>query len=90
MRTTSVEGIQAAVDVDLKPMKAADRLGLTTRQVRRLARRYVAHGPVGLISKRFNRPSNNRLDEDLADRVIKIRAEAMRKRTFQLTQEADI
>lgn len=25
-----------------------------------------------MISKRFNRPSNNRLDEDLADRVIKI------------------
>jgi hypothetical protein len=27
---------------------------------------------VGLISKRFNRPSNNHLDEALADRVIKI------------------
>jgi hypothetical protein len=31
-----------------------------------------AAGPVGLISKRFNRPSNNRLDEALADQVIKI------------------
>jgi hypothetical protein len=36
------------------------------------ARRYAAGGPVGLVSKRFNRPSNNRLDETLADRVIKI------------------
>jgi hypothetical protein len=60
------------VDGDLKPIRAADRLGLTTRQVRRLARRYAAAGPVGLISKRFNRPSNNRLDDTLADQVIKI------------------
>jgi hypothetical protein len=64
--------IQAVVDGDLKLIRAAERLGLTTRQVRRLARRYAAGGPVGLVSKRFNRPSNNRLDEVLADRVIKI------------------
>jgi hypothetical protein len=44
----------------------------TTRQVRRLARRYAAAGPVGLISRRFSRPSNNHLDEALADRDIKI------------------
>lgn len=64
--------IQAVVDGDLKPIRAADRLGLTTRQVRRLARRYAAAGPAGLISKRFNRPSNNRTDDALADAVIKI------------------
>jgi len=64
--------IQAVVDGDLQPIRAADRLGLTTRQVRRLARRYAAAGPVGLISKRFNRPSNDRLDDALADQVIKI------------------
>src|SRR3984893_14123183 len=29
-------------------------------------------GPAGLISKRFNRPSNNRTDDALADAVIKI------------------
>src|SRR5260370_21537315 len=64
--------IQAVVDGDLKPIRAADRLGLTTRQVRRLARRHAAAGPAGLISKRFNRPSNNRTDDALADGVIKI------------------
>jgi transposase len=64
--------IQAVMDGDLKPLKAAERLGLTTRQVRRLARRYAAEGPTGLISKRFNRPSNNRLDDVVADQVIKI------------------
>ena len=56
----------------MKPTRAADRLGLTTRQVRRLARRYAAAGPAGLISKRFNRPSDNRTDGALADAVIKI------------------
>ena len=55
--------IQAVVDGDLKLVRASERLGLATRQVRRLACRYAAAGPVGLISKRFNRPCNNRLDE---------------------------
>ena len=64
--------IQAVVGGELKPLRAAERLGLTTRQVRRLARRYAAAGPVALISKRFSRPSNNRLDDAMADRVIKL------------------
>ena len=64
--------IQAVVDGELKPIRAAERLGLTTRQVRRLARRYAAAGPVGLISKRFSRPSNNRLEDAKADQVIKL------------------
>jgi len=54
--------IQAVVDGNLKPGRAAERLGLTTRQVRRLTRRYAQEGPVGLISRHRNRPSNNRLD----------------------------
>jgi hypothetical protein len=31
--------IQAVIDGDLKPIRAAERLGLTSRQIRRLARR---------------------------------------------------
>jgi hypothetical protein len=38
----------------------------------RIARRYAAAGPVGLISKRFSRPSNNRLHDAIADQVIKL------------------
>jgi len=64
--------IQAVVDGDLKPRRAAERLGLTPRQVRRLARRYTAEGPVGLICRRFNRPSNNRLEDTVANRVIEL------------------
>jgi hypothetical protein len=57
---------------ELKPIRAAERLGLTTRQVRRLARRSAAAGPVGLVSKRFSRPSNNRLHDVIAGQVIKL------------------
>jgi len=54
--------IQAVVDGDLAPIRAADRLGLTTRQIRRLAERYRHEGPVGLTSRRYDHPSNNRLN----------------------------
>ena len=36
--------IQAVVDGELQPIRAAERLGMTTRQVRRLAVRYCATG----------------------------------------------
>lgn len=64
--------IQAVIDSELKPIHAAERLGLTTRQVRRLARRYAAAGPVRLVSKRFSQPGNNRLHDAIADQVIKL------------------
>jgi transcriptional regulator with GAF, ATPase, and Fis domain len=38
--------IQAVVDGDLYPYRAAERLGITTRQLRRLVERYRAEGPV--------------------------------------------
>ncbi|HTX25315.1 MAG TPA: ISNCY family transposase [Steroidobacteraceae bacterium] len=64
--------IQAIVDGDLKPVRAAERLGLTTRQIRRLANRYRAQGPVGLIPRSRNRPSNNRLEPSLEAQVADI------------------
>jgi hypothetical protein len=64
--------IHAVIDGDLNPMRAVERLGLTSRQVRRLARRYEREGPIGLTSRRFNRPSNNELDSGLRRRVVGI------------------
>jgi hypothetical protein len=64
--------IQAVVDGDLQPIRAAERLGLTSRQVRRLARRYEREDPIGLTSRRFNRPSNNELVPSLRRRVLGI------------------
>jgi transcriptional regulator GlxA family with amidase domain len=56
--------IQGLIDGQLKQHAVAARLGLTTRQVRRLVRQYEQQGPVGLISKLRNRPSNRRLKSD--------------------------
>ncbi len=68
--------IQAVVDGELRPIRAAEKLGMTTRQIRRLAERYRREGPVGLISKRCNRPSNNRLDAGLEEQVLRILRES--------------
>ena|SRR6185503_10868945 len=64
--------VQGVVDRQLKLYQAAERLGLTTRQVRRLVRRYRQEGPVGLISRHRNRPSNNRLKDAVADQAFRI------------------
>ena len=53
--------IQGLIDGQLKQTAVAARLGLTTRQVRRLVRRYEQQGPIGLISRLRDRPSNRRL-----------------------------
>jgi DNA-binding transcriptional regulator LsrR (DeoR family) len=53
--------IQGFIEGPLKQHVVATRLGLTTRQVRRLVRRYEQQGPVGLISRLRDRPSNRRL-----------------------------
>lgn len=53
--------IQAVVEGRLKSAAAAQRLNVTDRQIRRLLERYRQHGPAGLVSRRYGRPSNNRL-----------------------------
>jgi len=64
--------IQGLIDGQLKQHAVATRLGLTTRQVRRLVRQYEQQGPVGLISKLRNRPSNRRLKSDVAEHAFGI------------------
>ncbi|MGU7816834.1 helix-turn-helix domain-containing protein, partial [Burkholderia sp. AW49-1] len=59
-------------DGKLQPWRAAERLGLTTRQIRRLVGRSREHGPQGLVSQRRAKPSNNRLGSMTADRVLSI------------------
>ena len=64
--------IQAVADDLLKPWRAAQRLGLTTRQIRRLVARLREDGPAGLVSGRCAKPSNNRLDAGTAARALAI------------------
>jgi Homeodomain-like domain len=68
--------IEAVIDGSLTPIRAAERMGMTTRQVRRLVMRYRVEGPVGLVSRRRKQPSNNRLDPQLEARVLKILRES--------------
>ena len=64
--------IQAVIDGERHLCRVAERLEITTRQLRRLVQRYRAEGPVGLISRACNRPSNNRLDVDLEQKIVTI------------------
>lgn len=64
--------IEAIVQMGLKPGRAAERLGLTVRQVERLVTRYREHGPAGVASGKRGRPGNRKLDEVLARRAMGI------------------
>ncbi|KAA0086366.1 helix-turn-helix domain-containing protein, partial [Paraburkholderia sp. T12-10] len=64
--------IQAVVELGLKPGRAADRLGLTVRQVERLVTRYRECGAAGLVSRKRGNPGNRKLDEGLALRALTI------------------
>ncbi|WP_375542338.1 helix-turn-helix domain-containing protein, partial [Paraburkholderia sp. CNPSo 3274] len=64
--------IQAVVETGLKPGRAAERLGLTVRQIERLVIRYREHGPSGVASGRRGLPGNRKLDEGLALRALMI------------------
>ncbi|WP_350029264.1 MULTISPECIES: helix-turn-helix domain-containing protein [unclassified Caballeronia] len=62
--------VEAVVDGRLMTWRAAERLGMSRRQVERLANRYRAEGDAGLISKRRHRPSNHQLPDDTICRAL--------------------
>ena len=52
--------------------QAAEQLGLTVRQVKRLWRAYCAGGAKALISQRRGRASNNQLDPDVTTQALEL------------------
>jgi len=62
--------IQAVVDRMLRVGQAAQRLGISRRQVERIVQRYVAEGAAGLVSRKRGRPSNHQLAPGNAERAI--------------------
>ena len=64
--------IQDLVDGNIKPGLVAKRLGLSTRQVLRLSKRYQADGADGLVSLRCNLPSNNKTPPPTAKVALNI------------------
>ena len=64
--------VQAVVDRMLRVGQAAQRLGISRRQVERPMDRYVDEGPSGLVSRRRGRPSNSQLAPGVAGHAIAI------------------
>jgi transposase len=62
--------VEAVVDGRLLQREAAERLGLSVRQLKRLVRRYRQGGAAGLASRRRGRASNNRIDQPLREKAL--------------------
>src|SRR5689334_19169784 len=75
---TRLEVIQRVKRKTLKQRQAAELLGLSVRQVKRLCKAYQRAGTAALISKRRGQPSNNRLPE----KTIKRARQLLRSRYY--------
>jgi transposase len=64
--------IQDVVDRRLTTQMAAQRLGISVRQCRRLLSRYRESGPLGMANRRRGKPSNNQLPDGLARYALSI------------------
>lgn len=67
-----LRAVEAVVEGRLKQRQAAEQLSLSTRQLKRLVRRYRSEGAAGLASRRRGRPSNNRLAEALHAEAVSL------------------
>lgn len=56
----------------IKQQEASELLGLCVRQVRRILKRVLKEGGIGIIHKSRGRPSNRLLSEDLKNRAIRL------------------
>ncbi|EKZ96111.1 transposase [Cupriavidus sp. HMR-1] len=61
--------VQAVAEGHLTRWRAAERLGVSARHVRRLVLRLLEDGPAGLISRKRGRSSNRQLPPGLESRV---------------------
>ncbi len=64
--------IQDVVDRRLTTQMAAQRLGISNRQYRRLLSRYRESGSLGMANRRRGNPSNNQLPDGLAQYALNI------------------
>jgi transposase len=62
----------------IKIAEAAKRLGLSTRQIKRLKKRYQAEGARGLISKKRGAPSNRSYSSEFREKVKQLVEEKYR------------
>lgn len=72
---------------ELKQCRAANILGVSVRQVRRLVRRYKTHGASGLTHALRGTASNNRADTDALSRAVSTVSERYRDFTVTMAWE---
>ena len=60
---------------ELKIPEAAELMGLSVRQARRVWKRFQSESAAGLVHRLRGRLSNRRMSEDLADRIVKLHQE---------------
>ena len=65
-----LEVMQRLGEKRMKQKAAAELLGISERQVKRLLRRYREHGASGLVSKRRGKPSSHQLAEEIRRKVL--------------------
>lgn len=64
--------IRDSVSRQITQEQAADRIGISTRQVKRLVQRYRVEGPQGLVSRRRGQRPNNAFTPDFRNLVISL------------------
>ena len=69
---TRLEVLQRLTQKQMRQARAAELLGLSIRQIKRLKKAYQQEGAAALSSKRRGKPSNNRLPETLTARAIEL------------------
>jgi len=55
---------------ELTGVSAAELMGLSVRQARRVWKRFRQEGDAGLLHRLRDRSSNRRLDQELRDRIV--------------------
>lgn len=64
------EQLQRILEGRTTQRAAADRLGLSYRQMKRLVRRYRLHGPHGIVSHKRGKPGNHRFPRVFREHVM--------------------
>ncbi|WP_189493437.1 helix-turn-helix domain-containing protein, partial [Formosimonas limnophila] len=64
--------IQAVCRRELSTWRAAEKLGVSCRQIHRLVNRFIEHGPAGLISRHRTRKPSNQISPRILQQVLEI------------------
>ena len=65
-----LEVMQRLTRKELRQKEAAEMLGISIRQIKRILRTYRQEGAQGIVSKRRGRESNNRLRKEVKQKVL--------------------